>query len=97
MIEYLYNCIRATAGQDISIAAEITDDEGAAIVDGCGIYLHDPDKALVAQFDGVYDEENSQWIFTIPAATTEGLEGRYYYCIGHYNSSLCFKQPLYLM
>ena len=97
MIEYLYNCIRATSGQDIAIAAEITDTNGDVVTSMCHVMLYSPEEELIATHDGVYDEENSQWIFTIPAEATKGLQGRYWYCLCHHESNLCFKQPLYLV
>lgn len=97
MIEYLYDAIRATTGQDIHIAAEITDDNGIVITEGCYIDLFGPDKELIASFNGEYSVENSEWIFTIPAEQTEGLVGRYFYRIAYNGQSLCFRQPLYLV
>lgn len=97
MIEYLYDAIRATTGQDILIAAEITDDNGIVLTEGCYINLFSPEKELIASFDGEYNEENGEWIFTIPAEQTEGLVGRYFYCIAYNGQSLCFRQPLYLV
>jgi hypothetical protein len=92
-IEYLWDAIRATAGQDICICAEITDDEGNLITDACGLMLHDDNKMLI-KVDGVFDGE--QWSFDIPAKATEGLSGRYWYCICRNNTNLCFKTPIYL-
>ena len=97
MIEYLYNCIKATSGQDIAIAAEITNDDGVEITEACHVMLFNPEEELIATHDGIYDAENSQWIFIIPAEATKGLKGRYWYCICHHESNLCFKQPLYLV
>lgn len=95
MIEYLYNAIRATAGNDITIAAELTNTSGEAIAEGCHLMLFDPEKKLIATIDGVCNE--AEWSFTIPAELTKGLNGRYWYCICHYNTNLCFKQPIYLV
>lgn len=97
MIEYLYNAIRATAGQDITISAAITDDDGNILTEGCHIMFFDPDKELIATFDGEFNEEINEWSFTIPAETTEGLNGRYWYCICYFNANLCFKEPIYLV
>jgi hypothetical protein len=97
MIEYLFDAIRATTGQDIHIAAEITDDNGIVLTEGCYINLFSPDKEYIASFDGEYNEENGEWIFTIPAEATEGLVGRYFYCIAYNGQSLCFRAPLYLV
>ncbi len=95
MIEYLYNAIRAAAGNDIAVTAVITDDSGAAITEGCSLMLHDKDKEMIAQFTGDY--VNDEWLFTIPAEITRGLNGRYWYCIKHYDSNLCFMEPIYLV
>lgn len=94
MIEYLYDAIRASAGQDITVAAKITDDEGNLITSGCDLMLHN-DKEMIARIDGAFDGE--VWNFTVPAEITQGLEGRYWYCICHNNSNICFKEPLYLI
>lgn len=96
MIEYLYDAIRAVAGQDITIAAQITDEEGISITDGCSLMLHGEDS-LITMVDGVYTPELDMWTYTIPADVTEGLKGRYFYSISRNDSSLCFKQPLYLV
>lgn len=92
MIEYLYNCIRATAGQDICICAVITDDDGNPIASGCSLMLHN-DEEMFSQVNGVYDGE--AWSFDIPAEDTKGLKGRYWYCICKDNTNLCFKTPIY--
>lgn len=92
MIEYLYDAIRATAGTDITIAAEV-EDNGEAIKEDCTLVLHINDKML--EFNGEYAEDI--WEFTIPAAATSGLNGRYWYCIKRNGTMLCFKQPIYLV
>lgn len=94
MIEYLYDAIRATAGLDITIAANITDDEGNVITEGCSLMLSDDDE-VITMATGYFDGE--LWEFNIPAATTSGLQGRYWYCIHHNDNTLCFKKPIYLM
>lgn len=92
MIEYLYDCIRATAGQDICICAVITDDAGDPITSGCSLMLHDNEDMLV-KINGVYDGE--AWSFDVPAEDTKELKGRYWYCICKDNTNLCFKTPIY--
>lgn len=94
MIEYLYNAVRATAGEDITIAADITDDSGEDIKEACHIMLYD-DLQLLGMYNGIYNGE--VWEFTIPANITSGRIGRYWYCICVNNNSLCFKQPIYLI
>lgn len=94
MIEYLHNAIRATAGEDITLAAKITDGTGS---EHCHISLYN-DQERLCSFDGVYT--NGIWEFTIPADATANLIGRYWYCIcdGSKNhTKLNFKQPIYLV
>jgi hypothetical protein len=93
MIEYLYDAIRAAAGNDIAIQAEITDDNGNNIIEDCYLVLHDKDDSMLANISGSYEE--GIWTFLINAETTKDLKGRYMYCIRCANSSLCFKQPIY--
>ena len=95
MIEYLHSAIRATAGEDICICAKITDDEGAAIDNAhCHVMLYD-DLSLLATVDGACVD--GAWEYIIPADVTRGLHGRFWYCICVDNTSLCFKQPIYLI
>lgn len=94
MIEYLYNAIRATSGDDITITAEIRDDDGECISNGCSLMLWDDEK-LLTSVDGMLIDE--LWSFTIPASTTTGLSGRYWYCISLHHNKLQFKQPIYLV
>lgn len=92
LIEYLANAIRATAGEEIVIVANIAED-GVDITSGCGIMLHIGDDMVM--FDGEYKDE--LWYFTIPAEATQGLQGRYFYCLYRDDYTLCFKEPIYLM
>lgn len=96
MIEYLYDAIRAHAGNDITIAAVVTDDEGNNITEDCALVLHDKDReTMIAKFEGTYSE--GEWLFLIPADITKGLDGRYWYCVMRKGNALCFKQPIYLV
>lgn len=93
MVEYLYNCIRASAGQDITIISNIEENK-VDVTEGCGFMLHiDEDNAIV--FGGEFKE--GLWYFTIPAEYTKELKGRYWYCLTKNGSTLCFKQPIYFM
>lgn len=97
MIEYLYDAIRAHAGNDLVITADITDNSKETVTEGCSLMFHDTDKeTMIAEIKGVYDE-NDGWTFTIPAELTKERTGRYWYCITHEGSALCFKQPIYLV
>lgn len=94
MIEYLYDAIRATSGENIVIAAEITENDGSCIGEACHLMLYDNDD-LIITVDGQITDDI--WYFTIPAKATIGLVGRYFYCICHQKSSIAFKQPIYLV
>jgi hypothetical protein len=96
LIEYLYNAIRATAGEEITIAAEITDINGIPILKGCHLNLYS-DKERLTTINGELDEFGV-WQFTIPAEVTANLTGRYWYCMCSENhNTFNFKQPLYLI
>ena len=97
MIEYLYDAIKAVAGQEFAVNAWVTDENENVITDSCTFGLHDKDGRMIAEVEGVYLPENLMWEFTVPAEVTEGLQGRHWYCIMHANSNLCFKQPIYLV
>lgn len=93
MIEYLFNAVIATAAQDITISAKITDTTND--INNYHLNFFGKDGELI----GTYEGKNVEgiWEFTIPATATLGLKGRYWYCLcdkSHYK--LNFKQPLYL-
>lgn len=98
MIEYLYDAIRAIAGQPIGITASISNDEtGEPITEDCNFVLHNPDGSMLFKIKGEYIPEIDTWNFPIPAEKTADLDaGRYWYCIQHDDSNLCFKNPIYL-
>ena len=94
MIEYIYNAIRATAGEDIPITAKITDDAGA-VVEGCMLSLFDKDSTTkLVTVAGTTTAGLTE--FNIAGADTAGLCGRYWYCICNCDGeSLNFKLPIY--
>lgn len=94
MIEYLYDCILATADTDTEITAKITDEAGSFITENCSLMLHSKDEEMIATIEGNYLTDGI-WEFVIPKSLTLGKEGRYWYCICHSDSNLCFKQPIY--
>lgn len=93
-IEYILDTIKATSGQDIEVCAEITDDDGIAITEGCGLMLHGKDGGVFANIAGTFAD--GIWSFNIPADLTKDMKGRYYYCICSNGQSLCFMKPFYL-
>lgn len=94
MIEYLYDAIRATAGEDITISAKLTEDDGTPIENVCRVRLYD-DKEMIYYAPG--NLIDNIWYFTIPGEITEGLSGRYWYAICQDGLTISFKQPLYLV
>lgn len=97
MIEYLYDAIRAVAGQEIKVVAYITDENENIITEGCYFVLHDEtgDKMLLKK-EGQYSPEFNFWEFVLAPEDTAGMTGRHLYCIQYNDSNLCFKQPIYL-
>lgn len=91
MIEYLYDTIRVSKGSVETITARVNDNEGNPITEGVMLMIHD-DEELLFEVAGEY--KDNTWYFPISA---RGLEGRYWYCICHEDSQLCFKQPIYFV
>lgn len=96
MIEYLYDAIRAVAGQDLAISAVITNDDNEPITENCNLVLHFKDGSMFVA-PGLYISEVGQWTFNVPASATLGKDGRHQYCIQHDGVNLCFKKPMYLL
>lgn len=96
MVEYLYNAIRAVAGQEIIINAIATNPDETLITANCSLVLHIENGDMI-KVDGVFSAESGMWEFTVPAEATQGLAGRHWYCIQHDGSNLCFKEPIYLL
>ncbi len=98
MVEYLYDAIRAVAGQEIVVNAVIADENENLITENCYFVLHDEaTHEVIAKVLGNYLVDNACWEFSISPELTKGRFGRYMYCIQHDDSNLCFKQPIYLM
>jgi hypothetical protein len=93
--EYLYTALRATAGEEITINAYVTDGDGKAITEGCGLTITDGKTNVIAKVEGTF--EGDSWLFTIPADATEGLTGRHFYRVTKGESSLCFPTPIYFV
>ena len=94
MIEYLYDAIRASSGEDITISAKAINEDGSCITSGCHLHLYD-DESLIALIDGEIVDEI--WEFTIPAEQTKGMKGRFWYAICGGEGTLNFRQPIYLV
>ena len=94
-VEYLYDCIYLTAGQDTGISATITDGNDEPITIGCSMVLYDENDEVIITVDGKYIAELGSWQFDFKAADTAALSGRYFYAILHDGESLCFKTPIY--
>lgn len=97
MIEYLYDAIRAVAGQDINVGAMITDANEELITEDCYLVLCSDEDGELYKAQGIFQDFNGMWQFTIPASITTGLKGRYLYDIRYKDENLCFKQPIYLV
>ena len=97
MIEYLYDAIRATSGDDIVICACIRDEDGNLYGEGSQLCLYDEQHNMITMIKGEFNEEN-EYQYTIPAETTKDRYGRYWYAICDLeHNALSFKQPIYLV
>lgn len=94
MVEYLYDCVKAVAGEDINILAEITDADGKDITSGCSLLFIDKDYAIIGDYAGTYSD--GAWMFTIPAAVTTDMDGCYWYRIKFKDNSMSFAAPIYI-
>lgn len=97
MVEYLHQAIRASKNEEITISAIIRDDAGVSITSRATLEVLDGDNVIVV-INGDYDSANEVWDFIISKEALKELRcDRYYYTIKQANSSLNFKQPLYLV
>ena len=94
MTEFLYDCIKAVAGEDINIGAQITDVDNNNITSGCSLIFIDKDFHTIAEYAGTYAD--GAWTFVIPAEATKGKLGRYWYRISYKGASLGFAAPIYI-
>lgn len=94
MIEYLYDAIRSTSGEEVTIVADITDDKGAEITKNCYLKIYQ-DEDFEETVSGTYS--GGLWYFVIPKEITDDLTGRYFYNIFYTDGSISFKQPIYFV
>lgn len=93
MVEYLFDAIKAVAGETFTVTAEITDELQEPIKEQCSLVIYDAEENEISTIKGIL--EDNVWNFTIPSTLTSGFSGRYWYCIKCGIESLSFKQPLY--
>lgn len=97
MIECVRDVIKAVAGQNIGLSAQIIDENTGESVDKHVCMLLHNDNEVIYRAEGLYMAEFELWQFEIPAEITKGLEGKYWYCFQYDGNNLCFKQPIYLI
>lgn len=93
MIEYLYDTIRAAAGDYVDITAEVKDDNGNNITEGVVFMLYDNEEKLLISVNGDYI--NGEWAFHLPIGTLP--KGKYFYSISADGVKLCFNKRFYLV
>ena len=96
MIEYLYDAVRTSDGEDMKITATIRDTDGTTITDGCALRIFDEGGALIEEVDGTYYTDVGKWAFkfTFP---THKARARYFYTIAHNGEDMNFKARIYLV
>lgn len=88
MIEFLYDAIRLSYGEEIILQVCLYDDEDQEITEGNAV-LQIGNKDI----QGYYDDEC--WNFLIPS--TIGLKGRYFYRVICDNVVFNFDAPIYFV
>ena len=96
MIEYLYDAVRASDGEDVTITATIRENDGTTITDGCALRIFDEGGALIEEVDGTYYTDVERWAFkfTFP---THKARARYFYTIAHNGEDINFKVRIYVV
>ena len=96
MIEYLYDAVRTSDGEDMTITATIRDNDGTTITDGCALRIFDEDGALIEEVGGTYYTDVGRWEFkfTFP---THKARARYFYTIAHNGEDMNFKARIYVV
>lgn len=96
MIEYLYDAVRTSDGEDMAITATIRDNDGTTITDGCALRIFDEDGALIEEVGGTYYTDVGIWEFkfTFP---THKARARYFYTIAHNGEDINFKARIYVV
>lgn len=92
-VEYLYDCIRATVGDDMKIEAEIYNDEGLPLTEECRFRLYDKNEEIISITEG--ECVDNVWTFVVPIK--DKPKGKYLYSICYRGANICFKQPIYLV
>ena len=93
MVEYFYDYIKVSAGEENVVCAMISEEDGTAIISNCDFTLYDNFGNILAVVEGIYYDEPGYWAFAIPAIEETG---RYYYAIGNNGTELMFKKPFYV-
>lgn len=93
MVEYLYDAIKASRGNEAIIMAKVSDG-GVPITEGVKLGIHNEEE-LIVEVAGAY--ENDTWVFIVPAEATKKLDGRYFYDIFTDETTYSFKQPIYFI
>ena len=96
MIEYLYDAVRTSDGEDMTITATIRENDGATITDGCSLRIFDEGGALIEEVDGTYYADAEKWEFRF-AFSTHKARARYFYTIAHNGKDINFKTRIYVV
>lgn len=98
MVEYLYNAVMATSGDEVVINAYITNENEELITENCNLVIYDgTTNEVIVIVNGLYDTEASVWDFVVSQEITTGLYGRFMYNIEYEGDALSFKQPIYFV
>lgn len=90
MIEFLYDAIRLSYGEEMILQVSLYDDEDQEITEG-NANLEIGDYTI----HGTYNDEDECWNFLIPS--TIGLKGRHFYRVVCDGIIFNFDAPIYFV
>lgn len=91
MVEYIYDVIRVSAGDDVVINADIYNEMGSSTLE----VLDDDNNVLISVVGEQQEEELVT--FTIAGAETAQMDGRYWYIVKDAREKLIFRKPIYVL
>jgi aspartate 1-decarboxylase len=66
MVEYLYNAVMATSGDEVVINAYITNENEELITENCNLVIYDgTTNEVIVIVNGLYDTDASVWDFVV--------------------------------
>ena len=95
-VEYIDSIIKVSGGANALIGANIVDTSGNQVSEKSHLMLFYPQDELQATVNGTIADDGVHE-YLVPASLTEGVKGKWWYCVCVNNEPICFKQPFYIV